>query len=175
MKSRKATHPLPAFPNPSGSAPPWDRVSRQPYRLQGAGAGVLSSAFLLGTRRAGFVQGQVDPECTSETRGGLGEYADALEIFTCGSALSSCSALLPLPGHPCSFPFTILLDQHRFSKPRLPLPLFDGSTGCCPAGVSGGTGAQPGAEPASPAPNCPAPFPGVTGRTFEVRAYSGKK
>lgn len=41
--------------------------------------------------------------------------------------------------------------------------------------MSGGAGAQPGAEPVSPAPRGPAPFPEVAAGIFQVRAYFRKE
>lgn len=111
MESRKATLRLPPFPQPSGSARLGTGTPGRPTKLPLAagcrGRRVRSSAPILGSRRARFGEGPVDPERTSATRGGLGEYTDARAMFTCGSALCSCSAssagiarLVPLYGTP---------------------------------------------------------------------------
>lgn len=131
----------------------------------------LPSAFSLGTRRARLVEGRVGPECTSETRGGLGEYTDAPAMLICRSILSSSSALLLCRRIPPCSPLRYSWTSTPFPSPASP-PSGERDTGCCPEGVSGRAREQPGAEPASRLRSGLAPFPGGAAvGTFEVRAY----
>lgn len=129
---------------------------------RGAGASGLPSAFSLGTRRARFIEGQLGPVCTSEIHGGLGEYRDVPAMLIRWSSLSSCTAGGSLPVPLCGTPGQVSLPQ---APP--PLPLWDGDTGCCPAGVSGDSRERAGLPP----PSALAPFLRVPVGTSEVRAY----
>lgn len=125
----KSSSPAPFFPASGASLGTWTPATPKCPWLRGSGAGGSPSAFSLGTRRARLVEGQLGPERTSETRGGLGEYRDAPAMRICWSSLSSSPSLLP---------FAVLLDKFPFSRPRLPLPTWNGGTGGaqrkCPEG-----------------------------------------
>lgn len=166
--------PPPApFLRPSGARlETWTPATPQkPPSLRDAEAVGLPSAFSLGTRRARLVEGRVGPECTSETRGGLGEYTDAPAMLICRSILSSSSALLLCRRIPPCSPLRYSWTSTPFPSPASP-PSVERDTGCCPEGVSGRAREQPGAEPASRLRSGLAPFPGGAAvGTFEVRAY----
>lgn len=163
--------PAPFF-GPSGARlETWTPATPQkPPSLRGAEAGGLPSAFSLGTRRARLVEGRVGPECTSETRGGLGEYTDVPAMLICRSILSSSSALLlwrTIP--PCS-PLRYSWTSTPFPSPASP-PAVERGHGLLPSGsVRRGRGAA-GSGAGLPATERSRSFSRVAVGTFEVRAY----